>query len=129
MIERKTLDDFVKWIYDGRLFKQLVNMNEKYAKPIVIIQGEKKRLSGIGESAFYGALASVLADFKVPIFFASDEKEVSGAEFSTSQEESRWKRKETPESEKAESLQALRIIRGTLSRESRESVESLPIGS
>ncbi len=64
VIERKTLDDFVKSIYDGRLFKQLVNMNEKYARPIVIIQGEKKHLSGIGESAFYGALASVLADFK-----------------------------------------------------------------
>ncbi len=77
VIERKTLDDFVKSIYDGRLFKQLVNMSEKYARPIVVIQGEKKHLSGISEAAFYGALASVLADFKVPIFFASNEKEVS----------------------------------------------------
>ena len=41
------------------------------------MQGEKKHLSGISEAAFYGALASALADFKVPIFFASNEKEVS----------------------------------------------------
>ena len=34
VIKRKTLDDFVKSIYDGRLFKQLVNMNEKYTKAI-----------------------------------------------------------------------------------------------
>ncbi|MDG6998052.1 MAG: DEAD/DEAH box helicase [Nitrososphaerota archaeon] len=77
VIERKTLDDFVKSIYDGRLFKQLVNMNEKYSRPILVVQGDRKHLSGIGESAFYGALASVLSDFKVPIFFAANEREVS----------------------------------------------------
>ncbi|MHB8565800.1 MAG: DEAD/DEAH box helicase [Nitrososphaerales archaeon] len=78
VIERKTLDDFVKSIFDGRLFQQLANMNEKYSRPILVIEGEKKRhVEGIGESAFYGALASVLADFKVPIFFASNQTEVT----------------------------------------------------
>ena len=95
VIERKTLDDFVKSIYDGRLFKQLVNMNEKYAKPIVIIQGEKKHLSGISESAFYGALASALADFKVPIFFASNEKEVSELIFHIARREQMEKKRDT----------------------------------
>ena len=95
VIERKTLDDFVKSIYDGRLFNQLVRMNEKYAKPIMIIQGEKKNLSGIGESAFYGALASVLADFKVPIFFASNEKEVSELIFHIARREQMEKKRET----------------------------------
>jgi Fanconi anemia group M protein len=94
VIERKTLDDFVKSIYDGRLFKQLVNMNEQYARPIVIIQGEKKHLSGIGESAFYGALASILADFKVPIFFASNEKEVSELIFHIARREQMEKKRD-----------------------------------
>jgi ERCC4-related helicase len=76
VIERKTLDDFVKSIYDGRLFRQMVNMQNKYTRPILLIQGEKKELIGIGEAAFYGALSSVLSDFRVPIFFASNEKEV-----------------------------------------------------
>ncbi len=75
-VERKTMDDFVKSIFDGRLFRQLVNMSAKYRRPILIIQGEKKELVGIGESAFYGALASVVSDFRVPVFFASDEREL-----------------------------------------------------
>ncbi len=75
-LERKTIDDFVKSIFDGRLFKQLVNMSAKYQRPILIIQGDKKELSGISESAFYGALASVVSDFRVPVFFASDEREL-----------------------------------------------------
>lgn len=94
VIERKTLDDFVKSIYDGRLFKQLTSMSEKYAKPILVIQGERKRLSGIGETAFYGALASVLADFRVPIFFASNEKEVAEIIYHIARREQMEKKRE-----------------------------------
>jgi len=95
VIERKTLDDFVKSIYDGRLFKQLASMSEKYARPILVVQGEKKRLSGIGETAFYGALASVLADFRVPVFFASNEKEVAEIVFHIARREQMEKKKGT----------------------------------
>ena len=94
VIERKTLDDFVKSIYDGRLFSQLINMNEKYSRPILVIQGDKKHLSGIGETAFYGALASVLADFKVPVFFAANEKEVAEIIFHLARREQMEKKKE-----------------------------------
>ena len=76
VIERKTIDDFVKSIYDGRLFKQLVNMASKYPKQVLVVQGEKKDLSGISEPAFYGALASIVSDFKVPVFFGASEREV-----------------------------------------------------
>jgi ERCC4-related helicase len=76
VIERKTLDDFVKSVYDGRLFRQLANMSDKYPRPILVIQGERKDLLGIGESAFYGAVASIISDFKVPVFFAPSERDV-----------------------------------------------------
>jgi len=95
VVERKTLDDFVKSIYDGRLFSQMINMNEKYARPILLIQGDKKHLSGIGETAFYGALASVLADFKVPIFFAANEREVSEIIYHLARREQMEKKRET----------------------------------
>ncbi|MDG6996194.1 MAG: DEAD/DEAH box helicase [Nitrososphaerota archaeon] len=95
VIERKTLDDFVKSIFDGRLFKQLANLKEKYARPILVIQGEKKHLSGIGESAYYGALASVLADFGVPIYFAASEKEVVEIIFHLARREQMDKKKDT----------------------------------
>lgn len=94
VIERKTFDDFVKSIYDGRLFKQLSRMNEKYSRPILVIQGDRKKLSGIGETAFYGALASVLADFRIPVFFASNEKEVAEIIFHIARREQMEKKKE-----------------------------------
>jgi Fanconi anemia group M protein len=93
-VERKTLDDFVKSVYDGRLFKQLSIMSEKYPRPILIVQGEKKHLRGISEPAFYGALASVITDFRIPIYFASDEKDVCELLFRISQREQLERKKE-----------------------------------
>lgn len=92
--ERKTIDDFVKSVFDGRLFKQLVNMSSKYQKPILIVQGAKSELSGMGESAFFGALASVVSDFRVPVFFASDEREFIEIIFHIARREQVEKKKE-----------------------------------
>ena len=95
VFERKTLDDFVKSIFDGRLFQQMANMSSKYPRPILIIEGEKKgHVAGIGEPAFYGALASVLADFRVPIFFASNQKEVAEIIFHVARREQIEKKRE-----------------------------------
>jgi ERCC4-type nuclease len=52
-------------------------------------------LSGIGETAFYGALASILADFRTPVFFASNEKEVAEIIFHVARREQMEKKKET----------------------------------
>ncbi len=95
VIERKTIDDFVKSVYDGRLFKQIANMSNKYPRPILVIQGERKDLSGIGESAFYGAVASIVSDFKVPIFFAPSERDVIEIVYHIARREQIEKKKET----------------------------------
>lgn len=94
VIERKTIDDFVKSVYDGRLFKQIANMSNKYPRPILVIQGERKDLSGIGESAFYGAVASIVSDFKVPIFFAPSERDVIEIVYHIARREQIEKKKE-----------------------------------
>lgn len=95
VIERKTLDDFVKSIFDGRLFQQLANMSKQYSRPLLIIEGEKKRhIEGIGEAAYFGALASVLADFKVPIFFASGHDEVTGVVYHIARREQMEKKRD-----------------------------------
>ncbi len=95
VIERKTIDDFVKSVYDGRLFRQLANMSDKYPRPILVIQGERKDLSGIGESAFYGAVAAIVSDFKVPIFFAPSERDVVEVIYHIARREQVEKKKET----------------------------------
>ncbi len=95
VVERKTLDDFVKSIFDGRLFQQLANMTTKYSRPILLVEGEKKRrIEGIGEAAYYGAMASVLADFKVPIYFASNHDEVVEIIFHVARREQIEKKRE-----------------------------------
>lgn len=38
-IERKTIQDLLKSIYDGRLFVQCSQLNEHYTKPVLIVEG------------------------------------------------------------------------------------------
>lgn len=94
VIERKTADDFVKSIFDGRLFKQLMSMSEKYPRPVLIIQGDFKRIIGIGEAAFYGAIASVISDFKTPVLIASSEREVAEVVYHIARREQIEKKRE-----------------------------------
>lgn len=77
VIERKTTEDFVKSIIDGRFFKQLVAMRETYPKPILIIEGNKKRAIGINNASLLGALASTISDFQVSILMSNDIAETS----------------------------------------------------
>jgi Fanconi anemia group M protein len=77
VIERKTVEDFIRSVMDGRLFKQIIAMKDAYKRPIMILQGELKDVIGIGESAFFGALASIVSDFQVPIIMSHDEEEAS----------------------------------------------------
>ncbi len=95
VIERKTTDDFVKSIFDGRLFKQLAAMADKYARPVLIVQGDFRKIIGIGESAFYGALASVISDFKTPVLLASSEREVAEVVYHIARREQIEKKRET----------------------------------
>ncbi|MCP8316192.1 MAG: DEAD/DEAH box helicase [archaeon] len=76
-VERKTVEDFIRSVIDGRLFKQIIAMKDAYRRPIMILQGELKDAIGIGESAFFGALASIISDFQVPIIISHNEEEAS----------------------------------------------------
>lgn len=38
-IERKTIQDLLNSIYDGRLFIQCSRLNEHYVKPVLIVEG------------------------------------------------------------------------------------------
>ena len=80
-VERKTISDLVSSIYDGRLYVQCSELVKHYQKPVVVIQGnladlvqmpdirgrkEIRRL--VDRTALaYDALATVAADFRIPI--------------------------------------------------------------
>lgn len=94
VIERKTTDDFVKSIIDGRFFKQLLAMRETYSKPILLIEGNKRRATGINNASLLGALASTISDFQVSILMSSDIEETSQIIFHIARREQIEKKKE-----------------------------------
>ncbi|MBI4010607.1 MAG: hypothetical protein HY361_05525 [Candidatus Aenigmarchaeota archaeon] len=64
-VERKTHDDFVNSIIDGRLFAQAKNLSENFEKPILIVEGYSNR--EISENALKGAVASLVSDFNITL--------------------------------------------------------------
>ncbi|HYY67718.1 MAG TPA: ERCC4 domain-containing protein, partial [Nitrososphaeraceae archaeon] len=48
-VERKTIQDLLNSIYDGRLFVQCSQLNEHYVKPILIVEGNIVDLMDIQE--------------------------------------------------------------------------------
>ncbi len=74
-IERKKLDDFVKSIYDGRLFEQVERMAKVYEKSILIVEGNLQSLEHITNPAvFWGALTTILAGNPLSVIFTSNSK-------------------------------------------------------
>ena len=77
-IERKEVHDFLQSMIEGKLFRQLGELASNFWSPILIIEG--KNLYGarrIHPNAIKGALASIVIDFKIPIWFTSDAKETA----------------------------------------------------
>jgi ERCC4-type nuclease len=48
-VERKTIQDLLNSIFDGRLFVQCSQLNEHYVKPVLIVEGNIVDLMDIGE--------------------------------------------------------------------------------
>ena len=70
-VERKTAADFEQSVIDGRLFLQAQELKENFASPVIAIVGlDFERLH---ENAVQGALIALAVDFKIPVFFFSDE--------------------------------------------------------
>ncbi len=76
-IERKKVDDFLDSLKDGRLFSQMVEMRRNYEIPILVIEGESLFIRGFHENSIYGALASIISDYKIPIIFTRDARETA----------------------------------------------------
>jgi Fanconi anemia group M protein len=71
-IERKSGNDFVSSLIDGRLFKQAIEMKENFSKPIFLVEGSYYRPE-MNDNAIKSSLASIIIDFDIPIVFTRDE--------------------------------------------------------
>lgn len=78
-IERKTINDFISSMLSKRLLKQLIDLKENYAKPLLIIEGiedediyKSERHPGLHANAIRGMILSILLEFGIPIVFTKD---------------------------------------------------------
>ena len=79
-VERKTTEDFLQSLIDGRLLVQAKNLVVNFRKPLFIVEGETLYgLRNIHPNAIKGALIAIKIDFGIPIIYTKDVKE--SAEF------------------------------------------------
>ncbi|HLC79078.1 MAG TPA: DEAD/DEAH box helicase, partial [archaeon] len=74
VVERKTIEDFLGSIIDGRLFGQLTSMSTNYSSPLLILEGAHDEIfttRNIHENAIRGVLASIALNYRVPILYSS----------------------------------------------------------
>jgi len=72
VVERKTADDLVVSILDGRLFKQIRELKKIRWRVVLLIEGDPyQTVHGIRPKAVRGALTSVSAVWQVPVIFSS----------------------------------------------------------
>lgn len=79
-IERKTANDYINSLIDGRLFEQLNKLKERYDKAILIIEGSIHKVirgRGVHRNAILGSYTSLVLDLGVFIIHTQDEEETA----------------------------------------------------
>jgi Fanconi anemia group M protein len=75
-VERKTGDDFVSSIIDGRVFRQAEELKSNFSKPVLIIEGNNFR-NNMNDNAIKAALASLVLDYEIPVIMTRHEEETA----------------------------------------------------
>jgi Fanconi anemia group M protein len=76
VVERKSHEDFINSIIDGRLFKQAEELKDNFSKPIFLVEGDYFR-GRINENAVKSAIASIILDYEIPIVMTKTEEETA----------------------------------------------------
>jgi len=69
VVERKSIRDLLSSVFDGRLFDQCSRLKEHFQNPIILMEGNVDEIEEIADNPliFYGAISTVVIDFKIPI--------------------------------------------------------------
>jgi DNA excision repair protein ERCC-4 len=79
IVERKTINDFAVSIIDGRLFKQMIRLENSNSKSALILEGTAIDTAEIGmtREAMQGALITVSLILGIPILRSKDSSETA----------------------------------------------------
>lgn len=118
-VERKTVDDFLNSLIEGKLFVQMKNLRATYSRPLLLIEGEgllTKR--NISHNAIYGSFTAIMVDFGIPIITTHSPQET--ADFLTVMAQ-----REQKEGDRAVAVRGEKTAR-TISEQQQFLVEGLP---
>ena len=77
VIERKTAQDFIQSIIDGRLFKQCKRLSSQSFTPLILVEGDlfdPEIRHNMSQAAIQGALISVSIHWRIPIIFSKNKQ-------------------------------------------------------
>lgn len=79
LIERKTAEDFIASVYDGRLFEQASRISSISSNPLLIIENQLKDAleATSNKAAVYGALATLAFSYGFKVFQTNDSDETA----------------------------------------------------
>ncbi|MCX8174267.1 MAG: helicase-related protein [Thermoplasmata archaeon] len=84
IVERKTVDDFVNSILDGRIFEQAKALCETNAHPLMVVEGKWSGYTrNVPVSAVYGALCAIGIDFGIPVVNFESPQEIASFLYQT----------------------------------------------
>lgn len=83
-VERKSFDDFLRSIFDKRIFEQVRRLKEAYLKCCLLIEGNVGyELANLKNPlVFWGALAKLISDHDLPVVFSLNENQSADFLFS-----------------------------------------------
>lgn len=77
LVERKTVQDFARSLYSGRLFSQLKSLKEASEEILFVIEGGRWFFGQIKPKAVRMAFLSLLVSWKVPVAFTANPDDTS----------------------------------------------------
>ena len=78
VVERKTANDFIISVIDGRLFRQIRELKKIRMRVVLIIEGDPYRTNhAIDPNAVRGALISISVVWQVPVMFSSSTEDTA----------------------------------------------------
>ncbi len=76
-IERKSAQDFIDSLKDGRLFNELFELKKNFEMPILILEGDPFLESNINQNALYGAITSIILNIGINVYRTTNSEETA----------------------------------------------------
>ena len=77
-VERKSVDDFLESLVSGKLFRQMRELRDSYARPVLVIEGKNLfTRRNISQAAIFGCFVSIIVDYGIPIVATGDARETA----------------------------------------------------